>query len=361
MPVVFKYRRGTVWWLRYAKRTGLPPRSLGTGDEKLAEQIRLNDEHKVVFGREGIRDMRLRRISFADFVREYLTHKKSRDLRSGTLVNYAKALNRLGASLKRDIAVDMVTLEMLEAHVRWMREKGSRRLRKVEGKLKPCEAPMSKKTVRNEIMILVTAFRWAKKQRYLSTNPMDELELPKPVKYVPRPIHVEQYLALKKAVDDEKYKDVLDFYYLTGIRRADGPILRFSKHVDLEARVLYLPQQKQEDFRQMFISEELLPVIKRLQLRSAGSDRLISMHKNDLSKRFRKYADKAGLPPHITFHSLRHTYGTMLAASGAAPRMVQSLMGHSDPRSTQIYVGAFDDDMRRAIGKLRVPVEGQKN
>ena len=63
----------------------------------------------------------------------------------------------------------------------------------------------------------------------------------------------------------------------------------------------------------------------------------------------------------ITSYSLRDTYGTMLAAPVGPQRMVQSLMGHSDPRSTQIYVGAYEDDMRRAIGKLRVPVEGQKN
>jgi hypothetical protein len=56
-----------------------------------------------------------------------------------------------------------------------------------------------------------------------------------------------------------------------------------------------------------------------------------------------------------------HAHGTMVAASGAPQRMVQSLMGHSDPRSTQIYVVAYDLDMRRAIGKLKVPMEGQKN
>ena len=344
MALAYIYKRGAVWWMKYSPRTGLPRRSLNTHDKKLAEAIRINEEHRLTFMREGIKSGNIQRIKFSKLILDYIDHKKAKDLRPATLENYANALNRFGDSLQANITVDTITLEMVERHIREMKADG-----------------FAPKTIRNEVMALVTAFRWAAKMHYTSEAPTDGLELPKPIKYLPRPLRREQYIALQSKVNDENIRDIFDFYYLTGIRRADGPILTFSEHVDLKGRILYLPQQKQGNYRQMYISDELLPVVKRLKLRAGERDRLISVHKGDLSKAFRKAADAAKLPPHITFHSLRHSYGTMLAATGAPQRMVQVLMGHSDPRSTEIYVGAYDEDLRRAIKKLKLPLAESKN
>jgi hypothetical protein len=39
----------------------------------------------------------------------------------------------------------------------------------------------------------------------------------------------------------------------------------------------------------------------------------------------------------ITFHELRHTFGTQMAAAGAPLRAIQEWMGHADASTTQIY------------------------
>jgi integrase len=39
----------------------------------------------------------------------------------------------------------------------------------------------------------------------------------------------------------------------------------------------------------------------------------------------------------ITFHELRHTFGTQMAAAGAHARAIQEWMGHADASTTQIY------------------------
>ncbi len=43
--------------------------------------------------------------------------------------------------------------------------------------------------------------------------------------------------------------------------------------------------------------------------------------------------------PKITPHSLRHTYGTMLIEAGNDIETVRDMMGHSDSKTTRIYVG----------------------
>src|SRR5919199_3338503 len=55
-----------------------------------------------------------------------------------------------------------------------------------------------------------------------------------------------------------------------------------------------------------------------------------------LRKRFREALACAGVPD-LTFHELRHTFGTRMAAAGAPLRAIQEWMGHADATTTEIY------------------------
>lgn len=58
-----------------------------------------------------------------------------------------------------------------------------------------------------------------------------------------------------------------------------------------------------------------------------------------LRRRFKKARDKAGLRP-LRFHDLRHTYGSLLAASGVDLVTIQAAMGHSALATTSRYLRA---------------------
>jgi integrase len=42
----------------------------------------------------------------------------------------------------------------------------------------------------------------------------------------------------------------------------------------------------------------------------------------------------------ITFHELRHTFGTRMAGAGVPLRTLQHWMGHVDSKTTQVYAHA---------------------
>ena len=48
-------------------------------------------------------------------------------------------------------------------------------------------------------------------------------------------------------------------------------------------------------------------------------------------------------------HNMRHTFGTTLAANGVDVRTIQELMGHSDMKTTMIYLHAAPNRMSNAL------------
>lgn len=75
--------------------------------------------------------------------------------------------------------------------------------------------------------------------------------------------------------------------------------------------------------------------------------------KRALQKAFKRCLNMAGLESHYSIHCLRHTYGSYLyRSSNHNLRLVQEQLGHSSIRTTQIYAGVMNDDIKKAVKNL---------
>jgi integrase len=77
------------------------------------------------------------------------------------------------------------------------------------------------------------------------------------------------------------------------------------------------------------------------------------MEPRNLVRHFKTVLKRAGLPPTIRFHDLRHSCATFLVAQGVHPRVIQEILGHSDIQTTMgIYAHVLPEVQRAAAASI---------
>jgi len=76
-----------------------------------------------------------------------------------------------------------------------------------------------------------------------------------------------------------------------------------------------------------------------------------SRNPEQLSHRFRIYADRAGLTG-FRFHDLRHTYASLLANAGASILEIKELLGHTSIQTTLRYSHLIHSTLRSRVDVL---------
>ena len=62
-----------------------------------------------------------------------------------------------------------------------------------------------------------------------------------------------------------------------------------------------------------------------------------------------KWVEQAGISKHVTFHTARHTFATMMLTLGADLYTVSKLLGHTSVRMTQVYAKIINQKKDEAV------------
>ncbi len=142
---------------------------------------------------------------------------------------------------------------------------------------------------------------------------------------------------------------------MTGLRQGELLGLRW-RDIDFDARrVRVVSPYVRKEFgdpkvelsgRSVPLAERVTKDLEQLRARSAYATDgdLVFCHpetghpldRSKLTRSFKKAIARADVRE-ITFHELRHTFGTRMAAAGVPLRTIQHWMGHADAKTTQVY------------------------
>ncbi len=218
------------------------------------------------------------------------------------------------------------------------------------------------KTIRNHVNTMHSIFDLGLRKGWCQTNPVKLADRPTVkktetrIQFLDQP-ELEQLLAA--SYPDDAFGRIEPTLYLTaamtGLRQGELLGLRW-RDVDFDAREIRVvsPYVRGEfgdpksvgSGRSVPMAERVAVALRELRERSVYShDRdLVFCHpetgrpldRSKLVRRFKHAIDRAGVH-RITFHELRHTFGTRMATAGTPMQTLQHWMGHADSKTTQIY------------------------
>ncbi|MEM0001348.1 MAG: site-specific integrase [Desulfurococcaceae archaeon] len=159
----------------------------------------------------------------------------------------------------------------------------------------------------------------------------------------------EEVEALMKIARKPMDKLILQLMLTTGLRSRELLELRVED-IDFNRRVIRVRSAKYGKERLVTAPREVFEMIEAwIRVNDLKpKDKIFNISYPGLYKKLKKLAIKAGVDPSkVRPHVLRHTFATMAIRKGLSLPSLQRLLGHSDIRTTQVYLHITIDDIKQ--------------
>jgi len=290
----------------------------------------------------------------ADFV-EHLEVESGRSIR--TSANYQLYLERF-LEFAGDITVDKITTELVRKYRLWLNRYKNDNNR-----------PLSLIT-QSYHLIALRGFLVYLSRRDISSLSADKIILPKTARRQVTFLDYDEITRLLEQIDTSneaglRDRAIIELLFSSGLRVSELVGLN-RDHINLERREFMVRGKGNKD-RPVFISEgatnhvqayldartdSLVPLFisysrNQQSLDTSGDFR--RLQPRSIQRMVSKYAKLAGITKPVSPHTLRHSFATDLLMNGADLRSVQSILGHSDISTTQIYTHITDQHLKEVF------------
>ncbi|WP_428925116.1 site-specific tyrosine recombinase XerD [Marinibacterium sp. SX1] len=246
----------------------------------------------------------------------------------------------------------------------------------IEDYLVSCDAQgLSRATRARRLSAIRQLYRFAFEEGWRKDNPAIQIRGPGRDKKLPMTLEVAEVDRLLEAArqagrteaDRQRNTCLMELLYATGMRvselvslpvsaaRGDPRMLLIRGKGDKE-RMVPLSSPARAALRDWLATRDTAEDAARSTGRAGSAFLFPSRSKDGYLTRHRFYllikeiAVAAGVSPaKVTPHTLRHAFATHLLANGADLRSIQTLLGHADVATTEIYTHVLDERLKELV------------
>ena len=282
--------------------------------------------------------------SFLEFI------ENDKKLSSNTLQSYRRDIVQLEEYLdSENIAYNKVTKEDVENYIEHLKEIGKKT-----------------STISRNIASIRSFYQYLVRVKKIKKDPTEGIQSPKIEKKAPSILsseEVELLLEQPKNVDLKGIRDkaMLEFAYATGMKVTEIISLNIEDVNVNEAYVVCNSGFKKRNIPLGSMSlKALVEYMKNARPYLIKDEKEKALFVNINGKRLTRqgfwkivkyYKEQAHITKDITPHVLRHSFATHLLQNGADLKSIQTMLGHSDISSTQVYMQFQDDTIKNVYHK----------
>lgn len=285
-----------------------------------------------------------------DAVNNFISSLKLRTDSSETIRGYSNMLKNdyipfMENKFNGSVVVDQITIVEVESYLIYRKD--------IRG-----DANIS---VNRSLYILRSLYKHMASRNLIEKNFLLEIA-PLKVKQKERDtLTLDEIDELLEAIDHELIWLAVKTLSYTGLRVSELCNLELND-VDLDKKMIYVIDGKGGKDRKVPIAQSLVPDLKKYidfdRPNFVNSNNFFALEKTGglspqyLNKVLKDAVNKLGWDKHITAHNLRHSMATNLVRRGANIKEVGKILGHTDIRTTSVYLHSNDKEITDAIGLL---------
>ncbi len=188
------------------------------------------------------------------------------------------------------------------------------------------------------------------------------IDRPRKEKFLPEVLSEEEVTQILNATENLKHKAIFMTIYSAGLRIGEAINLKV-KDIDSKRMQIRVEQAKGKKDRYTLLSNKTLEILRKYVIEYKPKEWLFEGAKGEqystssIQANLKIAVDKIGLKKRITVHTLRHSFATHLLEAGTDIRYIQSLLGHSSGKTTEIYTHITTkgfDQIKSPLDKLQI-------
>lgn len=204
---------------------------------------------------------------------------------------------------------------------------------------------------------LLSALKLYMHEIYKITVDLDTVRPREPQRVLPEILAAAEVKRLLEKTENLKHKAMLTTVYALGLRSGELINLKIS-HIDGKRNMIFIGEGKGKKDRVLPFPDSLKPFLRSYFKKYRPKIYLFEGQKGgqytpaSLRAVFNQAIKRAGITKSVTLHSLRHAYATHLLESGTDLRRIQTLLGHTDIKTTMIYTHVSNRDVLKTHSPL---------